>query len=159
MNENLNLPCASVLIPTAGTRLPDALVNAYLNTAYRVGETDEVPGFTLKVGQPSPELTVLMKRFSRSTAAFITAWNPMGQALSEEANRARNRALQQVLTQRSLPHWPGVGSGASGDWPGEESFLVLGLDLEAARRLGRDHEQNALVWAGLGRAPQLVLLV
>jgi hypothetical protein len=35
---------------------------------------------------------------------------------------------------------------------------VLGLALEAAKSLGRRHEQNAVVWSGPDAVPQLVML-
>jgi len=159
MNLQKKSPSSMVLLPSGGTRLPEALVEAYLTTHYHAHPSDSTPDFVLRVGQVSPELAGLMKRYNRQSAAFITAWNPLGNALSDAQNRARNDALRQVLEQRSLLHWPGTGVGLTGDWPGEESYLVLGLDLQAARRLAQDVEQNAFVWAGASCMSELVLLV
>lgn len=159
MNEETNIHRCDELLPPDRTRLPGALVEAYLATTYQVHPTSSTPGFTLRVGQACPELAALMRRFNRQSAAFITAWNPLGNVLSDGENRARNETLRQVLEQRSLLHWAGIGMGLTGEWPGEESFLVLGLDLQAARRLAQDVEQNAFVWAGANCTPELVLLV
>jgi hypothetical protein len=52
----------------------------------------------------------------------------------------------------------GAGSDPSGGWPPEESFLVLGLGLEAARTLGREFHQNALLWTDHDAIPRLILL-
>jgi hypothetical protein len=52
----------------------------------------------------------------------------------------------------------GESSDSIGTWPGEKSFLVLGLDLETAIRLGREFRQNALVWADEDAIPRLILL-
>jgi len=40
--------------------------------------------------------------------------------------------LARELAQRGLAVELGVGQHPSGDWPGEPSFLVYGLALEAA---------------------------
>jgi hypothetical protein len=45
-----------------------------------------------------------------------------------------------------------------GFWPGESSFLVLGLDAERAVALGNQHRQNAVLCCDEGAVPGLVLL-
>lgn len=147
-----------LLAPITGTLLPESLVASYLATDYHVHPAEHQPGFTLRIGTPASELKLLMKRHSVGSAAFITACNPLGVALSQEGNSERQRALQHALVHRSLPHFSGVGQGTSGDWPGEDSFLVLGLDLVAAQRLANDVEQNAFVWADAQAVPKLILL-
>jgi hypothetical protein len=52
----------------------------------------------------------------------------------------------------------GEGCDITDTWPGERSFLVLGLDLETSMLLGRDFGQNALVWADEDAIPRLILL-
>lgn len=145
--------------PAGGSSaLPNDLVEAYRTTDYHVYANDGFEPFTLNVGRVSPELADILKKHKRASAAFITAWNPLGRALSDSENAHRNALLQQELVRRSLPHWPGQGKGSAGDWPGEDSFLVLGLDLAAAARLATEVEQNALVWADGRATPQLILL-
>lgn len=78
--------------------------------------------------------------------------------LSPTENAYRNQRLREELTRRSLGFMEGAGEGVDGDWPGEESYLVIGLDLIAAKRLGDTFEQNALVWVGADGVPKLVLL-
>jgi hypothetical protein len=115
----------NILEPANGTTLPASLVAAYQATEYRVQRTDSYPGLTLLIGVAHADLMVMMKRHACQSAAFITAFNPLGKALSDVGNQARHLALRQVLRQRSLPHWPGIGQGTGGDWPGEESFLLI----------------------------------
>lgn len=43
-------------------------------------------------------------------------------------------------------------------WPTEKSFFVLGLDLNTSKSLGRQFNQNAIVWIGSNAIPQLILL-
>ena len=52
----------------------------------------------------------------------------------------------------------GLGEHPTNGWPGEASYLIFGLTLEAAKMLGMRLEQNAIVWTGADTVPQLVLL-
>ena len=43
-------------------------------------------------------------------------------------------------------------------WPAERSHFALGLGLEAARAIGTDLDQDAIVWVGADAIAQLILL-
>lgn len=131
------------------------MLQAYLETEYRV---HEVSGFTLRVGQPSAELRAAHDRHTTNCSAFLTACNPFSAPCDAEANSRRQAALATELTRRSLVFSPGVGQHPSNGWPGEESFLVFGLTLEAAKTLAKRFEQNAFVWCGADAVPELILL-
>jgi hypothetical protein len=130
-------------------------IQAYLETEYRAhGE----PGFTLRVGQASADLLSAHKRQKADCSAFLTACNPFSESFDEAANAARQAALAKELSGRSLVFLPGIGQHPSNRWPGEDSFLVFGLTLEAAKVLGARFEQNGFVWSGADAVPQLILL-
>lgn len=78
-------------------------------------------------------------------SAFITAYNPLSQNLSDEVNVRSQDALASELSERSLTFIDGIGMHSSGNWPSESSYLVLGLSLEAAKVLGSKYNQNAIV--------------
>ena len=137
------------------SKLDASLINAYSETEYRVTQDSS---FVLKVGVPSSKLAALYKTKNVSCAAFITACNPLSKQLSETDNVNRQSELSAELKRRSLSIREGVGRHPSGDWPGEPSFLVLGLSLEAAKSLGMAFEQNAIIWCGPDAVPNLVLL-
>ena len=130
-------------------------IQAYLETEYRAhGE----PSFTLRVGQASADLLSAHKRQKADCSAFLTACNPFSESFDEAANAARQAALAKELSGRSLVFLPGIGQHPSNRWPGEDSFLVFGLTLEAAKVLGARFEQNGFVWSGADAVPQLILL-
>jgi hypothetical protein len=130
-------------------------VQAYLETEYRVhGE----PGFTLRVGQASAELLGALRQREVDCAAFVTACNPFSQVFDNVANAARQIALARQLTEQGLAFAYGVGKHPSSKWTGEESFLVFGLGLEAAKELGARLDQNGVIWSGADGVPQLILL-
>lgn len=137
------------------TDLDFELIEAYSTTEYRV---DSDPPFALAVGVASSALKSLYSTRRADSAAFVTAYNPFSQQLSDQQNALRQEALEAELAKRGLAFMSGVGQHPSGDWPGEPSFLVLGIALEAAKTLGRQFEQNAIIWRGPDAVPRLVLL-
>ena len=135
--------------------IDSATVQAYRETEYRVFAE---AGFTLRVGQASAELLAAHKRHKTHCSAFLTACNPLSQAFDAASNAERQAALAQELNNQGLVFESGIGQHPSNGWPGEESLLVYGLELEAAKALGTRFEQNALVWCGADAVPQLILL-
>jgi len=113
--------------------------------------------FVLRVGQHCPQLLSAHRQYGASSSAFITACNPLSQALSEADNAERQDRLAAGLRARSLVFHPGIGQHPISKWA-EPSFLIFGLSLEAAKDLGNKFDQNAIVWAGEDGVPQLILL-
>ena len=131
------------------------IVQAYLETEYRVhGES----AFTLQVGQASKDLLCAHKRQKANCSAFLTACNPFSESYESVTNASRQKSLAEELSRRSLTFLPATGQHPSNGWPGEESFLVFGLTLEAAKVLASQFEQNGFVWSGADAVPQLILL-
>ena len=128
---------------------------SYLETHYHVlGQTP----FTLEVGIANVSLEKQYKAHRVESCAFITACNPFSQSLEESVNADLHAAFALELRQHSLMFEEGLGQHPSGQWPGEASYLVWGLSLEAAKKLGIKHDQNAIIWCGLDAVPQLILL-
>ena len=128
---------------------------SYLETHYHVyGQSP----LTLEVGVANPLLATLYQALSVQSCAFITACNPFSQSLDAAVNADRQAAFAGELRERGLKFVEGLGKHPSGQWPGEASFLVWSLTLEAAKALGTQHEQNAIIWCGLDAVPQLIML-
>jgi hypothetical protein len=142
------------------------LVAAYRSTEYCVRPVAGfgmgfVCPFILRVDRYSAPLSQLFSASGHRCAAFITACNPFSLPRSPEANHAACGRLRDALIG-CVSHpgqiIEGEGSDPSRVWPGEESFLVLGLDIETSRALGNKFEQNAIVWTGPDAVPRLILL-
>jgi len=101
---------------------------------------------------------LLHARYRVNCSAFITAYNPRGRRAAAPRNAQRQEALLAELSRRKLVAIRGIGQHPTNKWPGEPSFLVLGLTRRAARALGRQFEQNAILWSGLDAVPKLILL-
>lgn len=137
------------------TVISPSLIQAYLETDYGVNAD---PAFVLKVGVFSEPLARLLEHHHCDCAAYLTACNPLSQDAGAAENAVRQAELSRELTERSLRFIEGVGQDSQGKWPGEASFLILGLSLEASRALGRKHAQNAFLWCARDAVPQLILL-
>ena len=130
-------------------------IQAYLETEYRVlGQL----AFTLRVGESSADLFSAHRRQMVDCSAFLTACNPFSQSADEATNAARQTALAKELSRRSLVFVAGIGQHPSNEWPGEDSFLVFGLTLDAAKVIGTRFDQNGFVWCNADVVPQLILL-
>lgn len=137
------------------TYIDAATVQAYLETEYRVlGGTPHV----LRIGIVNSTLLALHKHYQVECSAFLTACNPYSQIVDDVKNHSRQRELADEVANRGLIYLPGIGQHPSNEWPGEESFLVLGLKLHEAKLLGEHFQQNAIVWCDATGMPELILL-
>lgn len=134
----------------------DELIEAYRNTDYRCGVGAH--GFTLRIGVRSEPLASLYASTGCASAVFIAAYNPFSQTQSDAANQAAHARLWADLHALGRPVFDGAGADPAGKWPVEPSYLVLGVDLDAAKTLGTRYQQNAVVWMGEDAVPVLVLL-
>ncbi len=140
----------------AHSEIPAEKIEAYLKTEYRFGEGPDA--VTLRIDQRSDALARLYASSSVMCGLFVTAHNPFGRAQSIEANEAAHRRLAADLKALSARVIEGAGADPSGAWPEEKSFFALGIDRDAARKLGDRHRQDAIVWAGADAVPKLILL-
>ena len=130
-------------------------IRAYEETHYWVEAPDP---FRFEVGQYSQPLAALHHSHGVRSSAFIAAFNPYSKRCNEAENLRRQAALAEELRALGRPFLAGMGKHPSGHWPGEASFLVLGLSQPRARALGERHEQNALIWIDDSAVPRLMLL-
>lgn len=137
------------------TAIEDHIIKSYRETNYHIFSQ---PAFTLEIGNPSLELMNLHKKYSVDCSAFITAYNPFSHEAIERQNIDRNTKLANQLREQNHVLIEGIGKHPSNQWPGEPSFLVLGITLDAAKKIGMQFEQNAIVWSDSDATPELVLL-
>ena len=82
--------------------------------------------------------------------AVITACNPLGQGLDEEADKAATVCLRKAINRLGMKRHR--ITGVSADMKHREAgFAVWGCDLPAAIQLGREFAQNAIFWIEEGK--------
>ena len=109
----------------------------------------------LHVAEQNDDARILLASFGVTTAAFLTAWNPRSEKLSEDENLDRQMELLSEIEARRLNYL--VGYGERGEWR-EYSYLILGIDRQDANELALQFEQNAYVWLDDAGVPALVTL-
>jgi hypothetical protein len=115
------------------------------------------PELVLRIGEPNPDLDELLDAEGATTAAFITAANPRGRRRGAWENEIANAALVKSQNAAGFRCFEGEGRAPDRKWA-ERSVLVVGIPRADAVIVGRAFEQNAIVFAERGRAPELVLL-
>jgi hypothetical protein len=134
------------------TTLPPELLEAYRRTTYRVYQ----PPINIRIGQPCPELDALLEQHGVDSWAYITAWNPYSQEMTDEENAQRHKELQAMTS--AYQTFEGEGVGEDPAWTPERSLLILGVPVEEAIRIGKYFEQNAIV-LGKESAPADILVL
>jgi hypothetical protein len=134
---------------------PDKL-RAYRATQYCIGAGDDA--VVLRIGERSSSAATLFAASGVNCGAFITAYNPRGTLQPEAANAAAHARLLERLLGLGITTIEGAGGEPGSDWTPERSVMALGLDLDAARAVGCEFDQDAIVWLGADAIPQLVLL-
>lgn len=132
--------------------IPSNLLQAYLTTEYHVTDLK----LTIRISQLHPDLDKFLKRYACTEWAFITAYNPASHILPEEENIARHQMLVEDLAEYTC--FEGYGVGTDPQWEPERSLLVLGINQDVAKAIGKKYGQNAIVVGHAGGAATLVLL-
>ena len=110
----------------------------------------------IRIGEPHHELDALLASHDAEEWAYITAWNPKSERLTDKENRARQRQLEDELHQAGYAVFAGRGVPHNDDWDPEESLLVAGIPRQHAVDFGMRYDQNAIVY---GRSSGLAELV
>lgn len=129
---------------------------AYCATTFAAGLPDGELG--IRIGQPHPRLDVLLKEQGAGTWAYITACNPGSADLPPEVNDKRHADLVRYLEIKGYRIFLGEGRPDEPGWDPETSVLVIGIEHEAAMRLGQDLRQNAIVIGQYEGVAELVWL-
>ena len=137
---------------------PD-LLKAYEQTDYWCAGLGRNDDFILNINQFQPDLKVIYEIFSLNCAAYLTAFNPFSKSLSEAENEQRQNALIKKLESKGYSCLAGEGRPRTVEWKSEPSVLVPGLSQEDACLIGREFQQNAVVWVGSDCIPKLLVLV
>ena len=135
--------------------IPSNLIESYLATEYQI---DSIPKIALHINEHSESLARLFSTSQLACAAIISAYNPFSQLQSNDKNLIEHELLHKHLSGYPYKIIESYNIDPIQSWPLEKSFFVLGLDLNTARILGQQFNQNAIVWIEADAIPQLILL-
>ena len=127
----------------SGSNLTVELIDAYLDTNYRIFAPEGI--ISIRPNAVSTPLRKLLKTRGVGSSALLTAFNPRSQPTESDENIRRQHELEQEVLER----WEilrAEGVDRKGDWPVEQSALILGIEFNDAVTLGRTYGQNAFVY-------------
>jgi hypothetical protein len=128
------------------------LLEAYKNTKYNVSQHDLV----IEIGKLNDKLNELLNKYNSTEWAFITAFNPYSNVLTENENVERHNELKK-LTDRYIT-FEGHGVGEDPSWEPELSLLIIGITKEVSILIGNKFEQNAIIIGKIYSVPELLIL-
>ena len=115
---------------------------AFLKTNYTVLKNDIFKEeIVLKIGEKN-ELSSALP--SLIEWAFITAWNPLPEILSNEQNKQRNTAFITELNKNGFVSHLGLGISDDGKWF-EKSLFIENISKEKAMIYAKKYGQLAFV--------------
>jgi len=135
--------------------VPDPELDAFYRRTRYVVDLPEGP-LVLHVDVPSPGLLAVHRQFNVSCSSFMTGWNPRSVPQTAERNAAAHERLCARISALGLLYLAGRGHDPAAEWVAEESLLVPGLGLAAARRIAAELDQHAIVHAAADATPRLV---
>ena len=136
------------------SNIDQRLIEAYQATTYAV----KALALALRIGEKNRHLEEFLIDNNEYSFAFVSAYNPYSQPLSEMENKARHLQLITWLKAKGFRYKTGYGIPDDSSWFPEKSVLILGISKKKAKELGNELEQNAVIFGILGKAPELVLL-
>jgi len=85
------------------------------------------------------------KKYFEIPFAIITAWNPMNESFSKDANIWLNNKLEEKLRALKYAYDKSIGEC---DGHSEESFIVYRISKKDALKLGREFKQYSIFYNG-----------
>lgn len=133
---------------------PTALIEVYRQTKYVI-EDGEI-SFTIRLVEQNPGLDRFLADSAHGSWAFLTAYNPLSQPLSENENSSRQIELKTYLNELRLTYLNGSGIGDDPSWEPEPSLFILDIGRHLAIETARHFDQNAILWGEAGSIPELI---
>ncbi len=134
--------------------IDQALLQAYRHSNYRLLNT----AISIKIGHLSPQLDDFLIDNNAYSWVFISAENPQSIRLTKEENQRRYQQLLEIAEKRNYRYWEGLGEAINGDWPAEQSLLLLDVPQTEAKALAKQFDQKAIVQGQLNCKSKLLII-
>jgi len=127
---------------------------AYKQTAYKVYNNQD--NYVIRIDELNDFFSAFCHQLNITNWAVITAYNPYSKECLPEENDMNNLRLKAVLEEMGLTVLEADGVPADSNWDIEKSYFVYNLSLDIAKIIGKQFEQNAIVYGEYGKEARLV---
>ena len=134
-------------------KIEDSLIEAYKNTNYYIHHINKI---TVNIGKKNQQLINLFKDDKITSASIITACNPFSKIMTEEQNLIAQLKLKKLIEDNNLSFMDAMGQDAKLEWPGEASYFIENITKIEAIKMGKEFNQNAIVWIDENIIPELL---
>lgn len=134
--------------------MPQNWEEIYKEAVYVVKWKDEEICF--KIGKHSKKTDEILTQNNAGTFAFLTAYNPLSQKVSNEENERRQAELIKLLQAENYQFLKGYGTNEDESWEREKSLFILKITEDEAVKIARKFEQNAIVFGERNESAKLV---
>ena len=145
LNPNLYIQRMRMLQPE--------LVLAYLSTRYCFNVDGEA--IVLQIDIHSNELEEYLSSQGYKSWAFVSAYNPYSEELSDQENIKRHNLLKKILEELGHSFIEGEGVSEDERWH-EPSFFIPEASIQLGESLGILFKQNAILYGELGSEPLIL---
>lgn len=109
-----------------------------------------------RIGEVSEAINRLLDEACAAKFALVTAFNPRSEVLPDDENETRQVRLKELLRAENLYFLEGYGANERELWEREPSLFIFGISEERAVEIGREFEQNAIVYGEKNEKIKLV---
>lgn len=151
--SRLHSPVVKVLKNEIDKMRTSVLSYNYRHAVYTFSAGEE--HFQIKIDQVDKKLDQFLEKHHAKAAFFITAFNPYGIHTEPEINLEQNELLREDLQGLSKTFYSGKGGDEQGQYAGEESFMVLDLNIDEAYAIAKKYQQLAFVWIEINQKAEI----
>lgn len=130
------------------------LETAYKQTTYKVYNNQD--NYLIRIDELNDFFSGFCDQSEITNWAIITAYNPYSKECLPEENKRNNLQLKAKLLELELTVLEADGVPADSNWEVEQSYFVYNISLDVAKTIGKQFEQNAIVYGKKGEKASLV---
>ncbi len=126
------------------------LIKLYENAIYYIAAIN----YNLKINDYNTILDKFICSYNETSWAIITAYNPQSIVCNIELNKEANDLL--LLEISNFNYFIVESTDVKQKWNTEIGYLILGINLEEATKLGKKYNQRAIVFGEIKKMASII---
>lgn len=121
-----------------------SLEQAYLSTIYRILV---LPPIDLKINHYNGDLHRFCLQNKINSWAFLSAFNPQSQLLSQDENNHRHKRLLHFIKKEGYSFEKALGIPTNKDWVAEKNLFLPNISLKKTHSIAKQFDQKAFLFS------------